>query len=226
VPIGSAGATPITAVAPGGVATIEIEQDERRELEQARNRRAWGCAMERMLRGDHRAMAEVLDAVAGPDSHQRREWERLLGGLVEAMADVAVREAVIDFPMGTAFWDSFTIEQCRRIVGALATMGFRYDGRDGWADGRAPVYRDLTLALADVGIDPRRIRAWPNSGDIGQLFAGARPAPEELLAAAGPTYGVADVRALVGERRPDLDDLWLAWDAVRPALFDEHLTPA
>jgi len=171
-------------------------------------------------------MAEVLDQVAGPDSQQRREWERLLGGLVDAMADVAVREAVIDFPMGTAFWDSFTIEQCRRIVGALATMGFNYDGRDGWADGRAPVYRDLTLALADVGIDPRRIRAWPNSGDIGRLFAGARPAPEELLAAAGPTYDVQDVRALVGERGTDLGDLWLAWDVVRPALFEEQLTPA
>ena len=71
-----------------------------------------------------------------------------------------------------------------------------------------------------------RIRAWPNSSDIAALFAGARPAPEELLAAAGPEYGVEDVKELVGSRAGELGDLWLAWDAVRPALFEEHLTTA
>ena len=59
-------------------------------------------------------------------------------GLVEAMAEIAVSESVIDFPMGTAFWDSFTVEQCRRVVGALASMGYQYDGRDGWVDSRVP----------------------------------------------------------------------------------------
>jgi hypothetical protein len=104
----------------------------------------------------------------------------LLGGLVEAMADMAVRESVIDFPMGTAFWDTFTVEQCRRIVAALASMGYQYDGRAGWAESRVPAYRDLTQALADIGVEPRRVRAWPNQGEIASLFAGARPAPEEL----------------------------------------------
>lgn len=241
VPIGQAGAplldpilaTPAAAPLAAPVASpparpitqpLTIEEDADRELEQERHRRAWGSALERMLRGEHRAMVEVLDKVAGPDSQQRREWELLLGGLVEALAGVAVREAVIDFPMGTAFWDSFTVEQCRRVVGALATMGYAYDGRDGWVDSRVPAYRDLSTALADVGIDPRRIRAWPNSSDIAGLFVGARPAPEELLAAAGPAYDVDDVRVLVGERAVELENLWLAWDAVRPALFEEHLT--
>ena len=212
------------AVTAAGI--LAVEEDAEQELEQARHRRAWNSALERMLRGDHRAMVEVLDRVAGPDSQQRREWELLLGGLVEAMAEVAVRESVIDFPMGTAFWDTFTIEQCRRIVGALATMGFEYDGHDGWMDNRVPAYRDLTLALADVGVDPRRIRAWPNSSDIAALFVGARPAPEELLAAAGPAYEVEDVKELVGSHADELNDLWLAWDHVRPALFEEHLTTA
>ena len=165
-------------------------------------------------------MVEVLDQVAGPDSQQRRAWSSL-GGLVEAMAEVAVSESVIDFPMGTAFWDTFTIEQCRRVVGALKTMGYAYDGRDGWVDSRVPAYRDLAQALADVGIEPRRIRSWPNSSDIAGLFVGARPAPE-LLAAAG--HDVNDVRELVGGRAEELQDLWLAWDAVRPALLEEHLT--
>jgi hypothetical protein len=213
---------PIGQAAPA--VAIAIEEDAERELEQARHRRAWGSALERMLRGEHRAMVEVLDQIAGADSQRRREWELLLGGLIEAMADVAVRESVIDFPMGTAFWDNFTVEQCRRVVGALATMGYAYDGHDGWVDSRIPAYRDLSQALADVGLDPRRIRSWPNSTDIAGLFTGARPAPEELLAAAGPGYQVADVRELVGERADELDDLWRAWDTVRPALLDEHLT--
>jgi hypothetical protein len=175
-----------------------------------------------MLRGEHRAMADALDAVAGEDGRSRREWERLLGGLVEALAEMAARESVIDFPMGTPFWDTFTVEQCRRIVAALASMGYRYDGRDGWVESRVPAYRDLAQALADIGIDPRRIRAWPNSTEIAALFVGARPAPEELLAAAGPAYHAEHVRELVGERADELGDLWLAWEAVRPVLIEEH----
>ena len=114
--------------------------------------------LERMLRGEHRAMVEVVDRIAGEDSRRRRDWELLLGGLVEAMADIAVGELVLDFPMGTAFWDTFTVEQCRRIVGALASMGFRYDGRAGWVENRVPAYRDLAQALADIG---RRAAARP-----------------------------------------------------------------
>jgi hypothetical protein len=221
VPVGSASAGFSSATV-----AIAIEQDAERELEQARHRRAWGSALERMLRGEHRAMVEVLDTLAGTDSGERRHWEVLLGGLLDAMAEVAVGESVIDFPMGTSFWDSFTVEQCRRVVGALATMGYEYDGHDGWVDSRPPAYRDLSQALADVGIDPRRIRSWPNSSDIAGLFVGARPAPEELLAAAGPAYHVNDVRELVGDRADELTDLWMAWDDVRPVLLEEHLAPS
>jgi hypothetical protein len=175
--------------------------------------------LERILRGEHLAMVEVIDAIAGQDSLRRRDWELLLGGLVEAMAEVAVRESVVAFPMGTAFWDTFTVEQCRHIVAALGTMGFEYDGRSGWVEHHVPVYRDLSIALADIGVDPRRVRAWPNQAEIAALFTGARPAPEELLAAAGPDYRVEDMQALVGERSSELAGLWIAWDNVRPRLL-------
>jgi len=177
--------------------------------------------IERLLRGEHLALVEVVDAVAGQDSLRRRDWEILLGGLVEGMAEMAVRESVVDFPMGTAFWDTFTVEQCRRIVDALATMGYRYDGRAGWVEQHVPLYRDLSIALADIGIDPRRVRAWPNQAEIATLFVGARPAPEELLAAAGPDYDAEDVKALLGERSSELAGLWIAWNDVRPMLFAE-----
>jgi hypothetical protein len=200
---------------------VAIEPETADELQDLRRRPAHGSQLERMLRGDHRAMVEVVDAIAGEDGRQRRNWEILLGGLVEAMADVAVRESVIDLPMGTPFWDAFTVEQCRRLVGSLASMGFRYDGQAGWVDGRVPDYRDLTQALADIGEEPRRLRVWPNQGEIASLFVGARPAPEELLAAAGPDYAATDMQALLDEQGPGLADLWARWEAVRPTLLAE-----
>lgn len=201
---------------------IAIQPEPDRELEGLRRRPVHGTPIERMLRGEHLALVAVVDDVAGTGAG-RRAWEVLLGGLVDAMAAIAVRESVIDFPMGNAFWDQFTVEQCRRISGALASMGYRYDGVAGWADSRVPVYRDLTQALADVGVEPRRLRAWPNQAEIAGLFAGARPAPEELLAAAGPEYSAASMRALLGEHAAGLDDLWIAWDLVQPILFREQL---
>lgn len=212
--------TAVPSAAPAIAVAIQPEPD--RDLDELRQRPTHVSALERMLRGDHRAMVEVVDAIAGEDSRQRRSWELLLGGLVDAMAAVAVRESVIDFPMGTAFWDTFTIEQCRRIVGALASMGFRFDGEAGWVDGRVPVYHDLTRALAEVGVDPRRIRAWPNQQEIAALFIGARPAPDELLAAAGPDYTATDMRALLGEHAESLADLWITWEAVQPVLLSER----
>jgi hypothetical protein len=215
-----------TLVPSVAVAAIAIEPEVDRELEALRRRPTHGTRLERMLRGDHRAMVEVVDEIAGADSRQRRAWELLLGGLVEGMADVAVREAVIDFPMGTAFWDTFTIEQCRRIVAALDSMGYRYDGHAGWVEHRAPTYRDLSRALADVGVEPRRVRAWPTQSEIASLLVGARPAPEELLAAAGPDYTATDVQALLGEHAAGLADLWTTWEAVQPVLFRESVEPA
>lgn len=200
---------------------IAIEPEKDRELEDIRRRTANGSRLERMLRGEHRAMVEVVDALAGADSRQRRNWELLLGGLVESMAGIAVHESVIDFPMGTAFWDTFTVEQCRRVVASLASMGYRYDGQAGWADSRVPAYRDLTQALADVGMEPRRMRAWPNQAEIATLFVGARPAPEELLPAAGPDYTAEDMQALLGDHAAGLRDLWSTWEAVKPALLAE-----
>lgn len=211
--------TPVPSLA--GAVAIAIEPETAEELHDLRRRPAHGSYLERMLRGDHRAMVDVVDAIAGADGGQRRTWEVLLGGLVEAMADVAVRESVIDLPMGTPFWDAFTIEQCRRLVGSLASMGYRYDGRAGWVDGRVPDYRDLTQALADIGEEPRRLRVWPNQDEIASLFAGARPAPEELLAAAGPDYGVAEMQALLDEHAAGLAHLWQRWEAVRPVLLHD-----
>jgi hypothetical protein len=212
--------TIVPSARPGaGIAVGAVAEPRDRDV---RAPAAHGSILERIVRGDHRALVHVVDRIAGEDGRQRREWELLIGGLVDALADSAVEESVLDFPMGTAFWDTFTVEQCRLIVAALRTKGYRYDGRSGWTDLHVPAYRDLTNAMADIGVEPRRVRAWPNQSEIAALFVGARPAPEELLAAAGPDYEASDMQALLGERVAELAPLWLAWDVILPFLLDDH----
>jgi hypothetical protein len=216
--------TPVPSASPVGIAIhpesgLEPDLEMGLELEDARRRPAGSTTIERILRGEALALVEAVDRIAGPDSGRRRDWELAFGQLAASLGDIAVEESVIDFPMGTAFWDTFTVEQCRRIVAALASMGFRYDGRSGWLDQRVPAYRDLSQALADIEVDPRRVRAWPNQSEIAGLFVGARPAPEELLPAAGPDYSAESMRGLLGPRAAELEPLWLAWEAVGPLLF-------
>ena len=85
--------TIVPSVTGAGAVGIAIQPEVDRELADLGRRPGHGSALERMLRGEHRAMVEVVDEVAGADDRQRRTWELLLGGLVEAMADLAVRES-------------------------------------------------------------------------------------------------------------------------------------
>ncbi len=179
-----------------------------------------------VLAGDHRAMLRLVDLVSGMDPEQRRAWQELLTAFVEAVRERAVDLGLIDLPMGNPFWDTFTIGQCRQIVVALASTGRRFDGRDGWADGIVPAYRDLSRALADVGIDPRRVRAWPNSAEIADLFRGARVAADEAVARWAPTLEASDLRSFLAERGRGLDSLWAVWDAVRVAIGVDATAPA
>ncbi|HEY2917049.1 MAG TPA: hypothetical protein VGI98_07540 [Candidatus Limnocylindrales bacterium] len=172
-----------------------------------------------LLAGDHAAMRGAIEAVAGPDEASQRAWDTLLTRFVEAVRQRAIDVGLVDLPMGNPFWDAFTIDQCRQIVLTLQATGRRYDGRSDWADGQVPAYRDLSRALADCGIDPRRVRAWPNSLEIAELFRGARVASAEAVARAAPSLEADDLRAFLDQRDRGLDELWPLWDAVRGALL-------
>lgn len=212
-----------TAVAPSRVG-IAIQPESDRSLESLRTPRQPRLLVERLLRGDHRAMLAALDAIAGEEGPTRRTWEDLLTGLVEALDERAIDLGYLDFPMGAPFWDTFTIQQCRRIATALVIMGFRFDGRSGWEDARAPSYRDLSTAVAEVGFDPRRVRAWPNQLEIGELYHGVRPAPEEAIADHAASLEPNALRELLGPRAAAFDELWLTWEPVRRVLLE--LEPA
>jgi hypothetical protein len=209
--------TPVRS-GPGVAVAIHPEPD--RALESMRTRRPSGPAVDRILRGDHRAMLDALDAIAGDDGPRRRTWEALLTGLTEALTERAIDLGVLDFPLGTAFWDTFTIDQCRQISASLASMGYRFDGGGGWVGGRAPSYRDLSRAVAEAGFDTRRIRAWPNQMEIAELYRGARPAPADAVSRWAPSLDLDAIRELLGPRVEAVGELWLAWESLRRVLLE------
>jgi hypothetical protein len=174
-----------------------------------------------LLAGEPRAMLGLVDSLAGDDGERRRAWQELLTRFVEAVRERAIDLGFVDLPMGNPFWDTFTVDQCRQVVVALGSTGRRFDGRADWADARVPTYRDLGRALAESGIEPRRIRAWPNSHEIGELFRGASVATAEAIARWAPTLDPDDLRSFLGMRAAGLEELWQAWDAVRAAVTPE-----
>lgn len=175
-------------------------------------------AIVRILRGDHRALLQAVEVLAGADDAMRRPWQAAVAGFAEAVIRGAIERGVLTFPVGNPFWDTFTTSQCRLIAGALAATGFRFDGIDGWVDGRIPSYRDLTAAVAVAGIEPRRIRAWPTQEEIGALYLEVTVAADEHLARQSPGLELADARELAGAGAGDLDLLWRHWELARPVL--------
>ncbi|MEO7664948.1 MAG: hypothetical protein ABIV26_07450, partial [Candidatus Limnocylindrales bacterium] len=175
-------------------------------------------AIIRILRGDHRALFDATEIVAGSDDAMRRPWQAALTAMAEGIMARAIEHGILDFPVGNPFWDTFTIDQCRAIAGALAASGHRFDAIDGWEDGRVPNYRDLTAAVAAAGLEPRRIRAWPTQEQIGELYREVTVAADELLVARAPNLDLEELRELAGARAADLALLWQHWDLVRPIL--------
>jgi hypothetical protein len=173
----------------------------------------------RLLRGERPALIAVVDALAGSDPGQRRHWQLLVTDLADAIVARAIEESMLDFPEEHPFWGSFSKAQCRDIVAALASLGYRFDGLGGYADGRVPTQRDLSLALGYAGLDPMRIRVWPTEAETAALFGEVRVAADEYLSGAGGDLSLVEMIDLLGRRADALADLWNNWGRARPALL-------
>ena len=175
-------------------------------------------AIIRILRGDHRAVLRTAEVLAGGDGAMRLPWQTAIIGLAQAIVGRAIERGILDFPVGNPFWDTFTTAQCRDIAGALSATGFRFDAIDAWADERVPTYRELTAAVADAGIEPRRIRAWPTQHEIGRLYAAVTVAADEFIATEAAEMDLIAVQDLIGGRHEELDFLWRNWAKAGPVL--------
>ncbi len=162
-----------------------------------------------------------MAALAGNDPDGRRRWQLLLTGLVEAIIADAIEASALDFPEKHVFWGTFTREQSRDIVRALSSLGYRFDGLGGWTDERQPSQRDLSLALGYAGLDPMRIRQWPDADAMTGLFADVTVSADEYLAGVAGDLTLAEMVAMLGRRADGLAEVWNDWGTIRPLLLDE-----
>jgi len=174
-----------------------------------------------LLRGDRLAMATVVGALAGDDPDERRRWQLALAGLVDAIIADAIEAGTLEFPDEHSLWGPFTVAQDRDIVRALASLGYRFDGLGGWLDERFPSQRDLSLALGYAGLDPMRLRQWPNETEMARLFEAVTVAADEHLAGAAGDLTLGELVSMLGRRADGLADLWNQWGHVRPLLLED-----
>lgn len=179
-----------------------------------------------LLRGDRGALAAAAAEIAGDDEAARREWALQIGRLVESIVARAIEAASLDFPTEHPFWGPFTRTQNREITAALASLGFRFDGLGGWADDRIPSQRDLSLAVGYAGLDPMRIRRWPNETEMADLFRDVRVAADEYVVQAASGLTLGELVSLLERRADALTDVWNAWGRVRRVLLESSRPPA
>ena len=180
------------------------------------------AAIVRLLRGDRDTLRALVDELGGDDPDERRRWQIGLTDLVDAILARAIDATALTFPESHPFWGPYTEAQCRDIATALASLGFRFDGLGGFADGRVPSQRDLSLAVGYAGQDPMRIRIWPTEAEMPALFAGVRVDAGRFLAEAAGGLTLGEMVDLLGRRAEGLSDLWNAWGRVRPLLLESR----
>ena len=176
----------------------------------------------RLLEGDRVALAAVVERLAGQDPAERRASQIAITNLVDAVLATAIEGAALQFPEDDPFWGPFTMSQSRDIVSALSSLGYRFDGLGGWVDGRVPSQRDLALALGYAGLDPMRMRHWPNETEMAGLFANVRVAAAEYLAVSAGDLTLGELVTMLGPRADALTDVWNAWGRIRPLLLEER----
>jgi hypothetical protein len=173
----------------------------------------------RLLRGDRATLERLVAELGGTDPAERRRWQLGLSDLVDALLARAIEAAALEFPPGHPFWGPFTRIQNRDIVAALASLGYRFDGLGGFADGRVPGQRDLSLAVGYAGLDPMRIRRWPTEAEMPDLLRDVAVAADEYIAGAAGGLTLGELVDLLGRRADALADLWNNWGRLRPLLL-------
>jgi hypothetical protein len=173
----------------------------------------------KLLRGDREALGRLVAQLGGDDPDERRRWQKEIGGLLEAVVARSIEASAFDFPTEHPFWGPFTRSQCRDVVAALASLGYKHDGFGSWADDRLPTQRDLSLAVGYAGLDPMRIRHWPSEAEMADLLREVTVAADEYLWEAAGTLTLGDLVSLLGRRADALTELWNEWGLVRPLLL-------
>jgi hypothetical protein len=174
----------------------------------------------RVLRGDRVARDRLIATLAGADPDALRQWNLRIAGLTDAIVARAIEDGYLVLP-DEGFWGLFNRREQREIVQALSALGFRFDGLGGFADGRTPAHRDLSMAVGYAGLDRLRIRIWPRESELASLYEDARIAADEWLVDAAGDLSLGRMVDALGGRAGELAEVWNAWGRVRPALLGD-----
>jgi len=175
-------------------------------------------AILRLVRGDRAALDRVVAAVAGSDAAAVADWQIRITALSDAIVARAIEAGYLTLPEDHPFWGLFSDKEQREIIEALSALGFRFDGLGGFADGRVPATRDLSLAVGYAGLDRMRIRTWPRDAEIAALYSDASVAADTWLIWAANDLELGTLTSALGPRAVELGPIWDAWGRVRPAL--------
>jgi hypothetical protein len=175
-------------------------------------------AVASLLRGDRAVLQQVSQRLSEETGREAGRLQLLLIELCEQVAASALDAAMISFPANHHFWRQFERDEAQRVATTLAQLGYRFDGRGGWLDGRIPHTRQLAIALAHTGLDGH-VRRPLTQAQIDQLWQGAELEATHHLALAAPDLSLDQVQALLGVRAAPLDELWDNWAHVRRFLL-------
>ncbi len=172
-----------------------------------------------LLAGDSGVRRRLAATIAAGDQAAEHQWEAHLTAFVEAVRARAIDSAALTFPEDHPFWGPHTQLQCREISAALAALGYRFDGSGGFADGRVPGQRELSLAIGYAGLDPMRVRIWPTEAELPLLYADVDVDAGRFVAEAAGELTLGEMIDMLGRRAEELSDLWNAWGRIRPLLL-------
>ncbi|MEP7378305.1 MAG: hypothetical protein ABI725_01955 [Chloroflexota bacterium] len=178
-----------------------------------------------LLRGDRQALLGLTLRLAEETGVEAGRLQLLLLELREVIAARALEDGALAFPQNHPFWSQFSVDDDRQLVASLAHLGYGFDGREGWCDGRVPGPRELAMALEHAGHDPRSLRRPAGQAAIDSLWQGTRVLVEEWLAAAAPDLALGRLIEILGPRGSRLGELWDMWGRLRRLLLPAGATP-
>ena len=175
-----------------------------------------------LLRGDRQALLGLTLRLAEETGVEAGRLQLLLLELRQAIAARALEDSALGFPAGHPFWSQFSADGARQLTLSLARLGYTFDGREGWREGRVPGARELAMALEHAGNDPRSLRRPAGQAAIDALWQGTIVLVEPWLAAAAPDLALGRLIDVLGPRTSRLGELWDMWGRLRPRLLNSN----
>ena len=179
--------------------------------------------IEALLQGDRDIFRALVARLAEEIGLDARRLQLLLLELREALFEHARAAAVLDFAPGNRFWAQFTLIEARAVAGALEVLGRGFDGRQGWRDGRPAEPRELAIAVAMAGPDPRMMRVRPVRTELETLWQGTTVDTVGYVRERSPDLALETFEPLLGPQAAALTELWDNWGRLRRLMLSPEL---